>query len=140
MFKILDHTADFGLRIRARDFAGLVRNATIALVKVWFGKVKIPDRRIIQEIKVTGVDREQVLVKYLNEVIFLIDSQKLIPVDVNCRLNEADINVNLHCIIVGADMRKSGLTAARPIKAATYHQLSIRKVSYGLIADIFFDI
>lgn len=138
--EILDHTADFGFRVRAKDFGELIRNATLAMVKVWFGKFEASGERVICEIQVSGADLEQALIKYLNEVIFLIDSKRLIPVDVSCNLRETPQEVKLNCTIHGVDLASSKLRAIKPIKAATYHQLTIQKEPYGLIAEIFFDI
>jgi len=113
---------------------------TLALIEIWFGKVEIKGKNIVRKVQISGVDKEQVLVKYMNEVIFLIDSQRLIPVDVECTLNETANKVKLSCKIEGADMSMSAPTAIKPIKAATYHQLSVRKIPHGITADIFFDI
>ena len=90
-----------------------------------------------REINVEGHDPVSLLVNWLNELIFLFDTEYLI-----FRRFEIDdlTETRLHAIARGEayDAQRHDLSSA--IKAATWHEAAVEQVEGGYRATIIFDI
>ena len=114
-YELLEHTADIKLKIYGNDFADLLENSGHALSDLILpGKNK---SEIAREFSIEGDSDEQLLVKFLNELIYLLQSENLIF----CKF---DIDDN----------------PMYDVKAATYHDLRIEKTRNGLTAQVILDI
>ncbi len=124
----LEHTADMMLECKASSLEELFETAATALVNVMTNPCDKGDQINIT-IKASGESLEQKLVSFLNEIIFQVQSKGI---------------VFKH--FYGFDFKKDGLTAladaivcnqqeleiVTEIKAATYHNLEVKKDASGL--------
>jgi SHS2 domain-containing protein len=131
-FEEIEHTADRAFRVKGRDMAELLENATRAMQAV-DGPRSARESAATEEIEVDGVDRESLLVNWLNEILYLEQTHQLV-----CeRFHIAELdNRHLHARI---ETRKCDPSQTH-IKAVTFHNLQIREVSGGLEAEVVLDV
>ena len=134
-FQVIEHTADIGIVARGRDLKETYANAARGMFSLIVDIDSI-EEEVSQRVGVSAMDREALLVEWLNELVYLFDTENLV-------FSRFDIS----------DLTDSGLTAecygqkVAPgvheiklgIKAATYHMLEI-KVCDGYQARVIFDI
>src|SRR5438093_9278228 len=76
-YSLVDHTADLGITLRGPDLATLFEDAALAMLDVIadLGRVEPREER---RIEVTGLDREDLLVAWLGEILSLHDAEDLL--------------------------------------------------------------
>jgi SHS2 domain-containing protein len=69
-FEEIDHTADRAFRVQGRDFAELLENAAQAMSSM--DRLGLSgEASVVRTIKAEGMDRETLLVNWLNEILYL---------------------------------------------------------------------
>lgn len=130
-FEEIEHTADRAFRVQGRNFAELLENAARAMSSLdRLGPGATPS--VIRAIEAEGIDRETLLVNWLNEILYL--EQTLGEVYDRFQILESS-NRHLHARLDG---RQSG--GGTHIKAATFQDLAIKQTPQGLEATIVFDV
>lgn len=135
-YEVFEHTADVGLHASGSDLRELFVHVAEGMESLMVSpeQVRIQASR---EINVEGHDPVSLLVNWLNELIFLFDTEYLI-----FRRFEIDdlTETSLHAIARGEayDARRHDLSSA--IKAATWHEAAVEQVEGGYRATIIFDI
>ena len=76
-YRILDHTADTGIVAYGTDLKQVFANAAKGLFSLITDLRKITERTS-QNIAVTAVDRETLLVAWLNELVYLFDAKQML--------------------------------------------------------------
>jgi len=134
-FELIDHTADVGIVAHGASINQAFANAARGLFSI------ITDLDDIEEvthrdIEVTAPDQESLLVEWLNELIYLFDTENII-------FNRFDIthltNTQLKARIYGEKVDSSRHKLKTGVKAATYHMLKVKK-NNGYQAQVLFDI
>ena len=127
----VEHTADWGLEVWAPDLPGLMEEAARGMFGL-MGVVVSEDSRCHRQLEIEGDDREQLLVSFLEELLFIADAEKLAFDGFLLSL----VGTNLLARLEG------GLIVARSkeIKAVTYHYLEISESRRGLETRIVFDV
>jgi SHS2 domain-containing protein len=69
-FEEINHTADRAFRVTGRDMTALLKNAACAM-QALEGVPPPAEASATREIEVEGVDRETLLVNWLNEILYL---------------------------------------------------------------------
>ncbi len=135
-YEIVEHTADLGIRVRGKDLQDLFINAARAVFDIIASscQAKTPECRKIN-ITQKADDVEQLLVNWLNELLSLSAVKGLIFTDFKIKKLDAH---NLEAVVSGAD--SSGYAMNKEIKAATYHELKVRKSSAGWQAEVILDV
>ncbi|MEN6473622.1 MAG: archease [Syntrophaceae bacterium] len=130
-YTIIDHTADLGIKVQSMDIPSLFTEAAYALVEIMGAKANRPEREIALDVE--GYDREDLLVRWLEEIRYRIESQALSIAGMTIETLTAQ---RLEASIAVAP-RTSPLKTG--IKAVTYHALEIHEVDNLLQTDIIFD-
>ena len=130
-FERIEHTADLAIRVWGRDLPDLFANAAAAL----FAMMAEPPAGVdlTHELIVEAGDIEELLVDWLNELIFLheVHGETYSRFEITAFTPES-----LRAIVYGgATARKT-----RSIKAATFHELTISEDENGAEARIVFDV
>lgn len=137
MIEIIDHTADVGIRVKAQDLKELFKESGKGLYKVMLS-LRRETFDIEEEVMVSidAEDQEELLITWLNELLYLFESKRLVFKDVDfLEFTSHSLKANLKCFKVNDDEMK------RYVKAATYHNLSIKRNEDGsLEATVIFDI
>ncbi len=131
-FEEIEHTADRAFRVHGRDFAELLENAARAM-SVLNRLGPRGERAAMREVELEGIDRETLLVNWLNEILYLEQSHG--EVYDRFRILEASNNY----LRARLDGRES-VGSAPPIKAATFHDLAIGQTRAGVQVTIVFDV
>ncbi len=121
----IGHTADVALRVWARDREGLFRQAALGLLRLLTDPSRV---RPVEssEVALAGLDLEELMVTWLNEILYLHDVGRRRWAQVErVRIEEADEGFRLTAALAGEvydpDRHPSGVG----VKAATYHGLRI---------------
>jgi SHS2 domain-containing protein len=133
-FKELGHTAEVGLRVEASSQAELYACAARGLF--WIIGAE-PDPRalpIVEEIRISGLDPENLMVDWLNELLLLSAPAGLVMSD--CRMASLS-HTYLNARVEFVRPRRS---PALEVKAVTYHQISVKPQGERWLADVYFDI
>jgi SHS2 domain-containing protein len=140
--EFLEHTADVAVRVTGASERELLEEAARALLEVLIDaeesqKVEEEEAHLVE---VEAEDGESLLIRLLGELIFLFDSRQFL-----CgRLEIEDVTFGPPTRLK-ATARGEALDPARhvfltEVKAATYHDLSIRRRAGSLEAVIVFDV
>ena len=135
-YLILDHPADLGVEARGNTLAETFEQAACGLISV----IVDPDSvRPVESrsVKIEAGDRQQLLVRWLTEVLYLYDGLKFAPRHFKIgRLSSQFLEAQ-----VRGELFDPGRHAVRlDVKAITYHQLQIRKRASGYWLQVFLDI
>jgi SHS2 domain-containing protein len=136
-YTIIDHTADLGLRIRGETLERLFENAAQAMLNV-MGKVQALQPTETVPIRLDGRDLEDLLVRWLGEVLYLFQGEKKVTVHAQIlSLSPEHLEANLDTIPYVPEKHE----ILCEIKAVTYHQVEISRNDDGLWeANVIFDI
>ncbi|NIQ97317.1 MAG: archease [Desulfuromonadales bacterium] len=126
-YNLIEHTADIGLEARADTLPGLFVAAGCGLREVLSASEEAtPDQTI--SVTLEAGDCGELLVNWLNEILFLLESRHLFPVDFLIdSVDAGHLEARVHGFAFDTD------TAAldREVKAATYHQLRVEMCDDG---------
>jgi SHS2 domain-containing protein len=131
-FEEIEHTADRAFRVTGRDMAALLENAARAM-RALDGPRPTAEPSATREIEVGGVDRESLLVNWLNEILYVEQAHQLV-----CEGFHIDELEN-HRLHARVETRECGRSYTR-IKAVTFHNLKIRETAEGLEAEVVLDV
>jgi riboflavin kinase/FMN adenylyltransferase len=127
----VEHTADRALRVWGRDLADLYVGAARGMVRLMADLDGLLATHW-REIRLEALDRETLLVAWLNELLFLTESEGLIFVD--CRVKSVT-ETTLEAWVGGA----RGEATKAHLKAATFHALEVVRDATGWSTLITFD-
>lgn len=132
-YRQISHTADVGIKVWGQSLEELFKNAVKGMVSIVLDRAfDKKDEHI--EIELSAPDNEDLLVDFLNEMLYKINVDNWIP-------SKADIQVKdneLKGKIFGGKLRPDQEIAVE-IKAATYHNIEIKKEEqYNTV--IYFDV
>ncbi len=132
-FKTLEHKADLKIRAVGSDKEDLFLNMLLGMQSALRAKVKNQKSKI-KIIKVKSLDLGALLVDFLSEILYQIQTNKEIYSKINFKkFTDTDLEVG----IFGQKVERFG----EDIKAATYHQLDIhQKEDKTWEATVLFDI
>ncbi len=134
-FEILNHTADVGIIAYGSDMNEAFANAAKALFSL-ITELDDVEEVIHRDIELTAPDQESLLVGWLNELIYLFDTEQIIfkRFDIT-QLSQTHLKARSY----GHKVDSSKHTLKMGVKAATYHMLKIEK-SNGTKVQVLFDV
>src|SRR3712207_5575467 len=88
MIRMLDHTADVGFEIRALSVEALFDEARLALLMTVFEEPP-EEGKDEDSVQLSAPDLETLLVRWINELVFLIQGDGFVPTDADLRIKEA---------------------------------------------------
>ena len=139
----MDHTADVGVRLSAAGPAELVREAARAFYLILLEEESLErvEPREEREVDLTGPDGESIVVDFLSELIYRFDAEKLLLPRVE--VEEARLEDGAGRL--RARLRGERFDAGRhllrtEVKAATWHDIRIRREGGLLSVEVVFDL
>jgi SHS2 domain-containing protein len=135
-YRLLDHTADFGLEIYGPDMAGLFSQAALSLFDVLL-EHRPGSGGTARMVEIEGQDRADLMVNWLRELLYLFNGEAQVLAQVAVQtISEthvrARITLNPYCA------RRHRIR--NEIKAVTYHQIDVGPAGDGWRARVIFDI
>jgi SHS2 domain-containing protein len=135
-YRLLEHTADMGLEAQGGSLEQLFSEAAQALREVLFGQA---GGRIEQTIhlRVTGQDVGELLVNWLNEILYIFEVRGFYPVSF---LVETITDHSVCGLARGEPFDLERHPVERVVKAVTYHQLLVEQVEGQWRARVYVDL
>jgi SHS2 domain-containing protein len=135
-YDVFDHTADIGLHAYGRTSSELFIHAAQGMESLMVAREQVR-AMVSREITVEGHDPVSLLVAWLNELVFLFDTEFLLFRDFEI---ETITETQLRGRAFGEpyDARRHDLGSA--IKAVTWHEAAVTPTDDGYKARIIFDI
>ena len=131
-FREVEHTADRAFTVRGRDLAELFERAAYALCAIQ-GQAPATGETVRREIELSGIDRETLLVNWLNELLYLQEVHK----ESYSRFQVKTISdTSLRASVHGSPDASS----RRIVKAVTFHGLKVEHLPEGWGATIVVDV
>ncbi len=134
-FEIVDHTADVGVVAYGADISQAFANAARALFSL-ITELDDVEEFLHRDIELTAPDEESLLVEWLNELIYLFDTENIV-------FKRFDVtklsNTQLKARSFGEKVDSSKHRLKIGVKAATYHMLKVDKTN-GCKVQVLFDI
>lgn len=122
-FEILEHTADIGIIAYGDEVSEAFANAAKGMFSLITNLNSLEEREH-RDIEVTADDQENLLINWLNELVFIFDTENLLFRDFNIsEISDTNLKARAHGEKV--DSEKHELKTG--IKAATFHMLKIEK-------------
>jgi len=135
-FRILEHPADMGIEASGADLREAFRQAALGLISIVVDPSSV-HLSVQKEISVEGSDVENLLVRWLSEILYLYDGEDYIAGSIEIvKLSPTTLNAKLNGEFV--DEQKHRLKM--DVKAVTYHQLSVAQGPAGSTVRVFLDI
>jgi len=135
-YRLIDHTADFGLHVFGSDARELFANAAWALFDV-ITEIDELNGADSCNITVSGDDWADLMVNWLREILYLWNGRELLVKSaeiLSLTENRLSANVNFDTFVPDRHLIKT------EIKAVTYHQIYVKGGPSGWEAGIIFDI
>lgn len=135
-FQFLEHTADIGIAAYGKSLEEVFVNAAKGLFSLIVDTDSIM-QHTTREIELEREDVESLLVSFLNELIYIFDTDNMIF----SRFEVLTLKDNhLKVKACGEKVDPSRHELKLGPKAATFHKLEIKKLNGTYEAQIFFDI
>jgi SHS2 domain-containing protein len=135
-YEILDHTADVCIRVYGKSLSELLKNAALAMMAIITDRERIKPSQAL-EIKAMGETKEELLVHWLGEILFLHQVKKMVFQDFDVSL-VSETELKGKAFGEHIDMERHEICL--DIKAVTYHKLKIEHANDKLKVDMIFDI
>ncbi len=134
-FEFIDHTADVGIIAYGSSMNEAFANAAKGLFSL-IAELDEVEEVLHRAIELSAPDQESLLVEWLNELIYLFDTENIIfkRFDIT-RLNSTQLKARSY----GDKVDRTKHKLKTGVKAATYHMLKIDK-SNGSKVQVLFDI
>ena len=129
----VDHTAEVQLQIGAESLAGLAAEAGRALGLFLLRGGPSEPAGEARTIEVLSVDREALLVDWLNEILFLAEVERWVAVEFDILETSSE---RLKASARGVPVEEPPAL----VKAATFHGLAVEERDGGLQAEVIFDV
>ena len=134
-FEIFDHTADHGIKAYGKTLSEVFVNSSRAFAKLSTDPEKVKAEKEFV-IEISRDETDELLVAWLNELIFIQDTEEVY-------LSRFEVDVNppdLKGKVWGEEIDMERHTQRACIKAATYHGLKLEKTKKGWMGQVIFDV
>ena len=134
-FEIIDHTADVAIAAYGADLKKAFANAALGMFSI-ITDLDIVNEKVIRDVEVTSEDMKDLLVSWLNELLFVCEVDKILfkRFDIS---ELSDTRMLAKCYGEKINLKRHKIKAE--IKAATYHMLKIEEGN-GVRVQVLFDI
>jgi len=135
-FEFFAVTADTGIRAWGPDLPAVFRQAARALWSLLVETTSV-ERRQTVGVSVEAGDRDALLVAWLNELLYLYETQGL--VGAGCAIRSMT-DTGLSAEVWGEAVDRARHTIVSHVKAVTYHQLHVGRTASGWEAQVVVDV
>ena len=132
-FEVVEHTADWALRVYGRNLAQLLENAALGMAYLMVGDLETVALEERRTLILDAFDAETLLVDWLTELAYWAEDEQLV-----FRVFELSEVTEHHLSAVMRGGKAAELQ--KHIKAVTYHDLEIVETDGGVVTTIVFDV
>lgn len=136
-FKQIEHTADVGIKISEKTPEALFESAAKGYYSFVIKGGDIQPREL-WKVKISAFDRESLLVKWLNELIYLFETKSIICEEISVnKISKTDLEAEIR----GETYDEKRHVLGIDIKATTMHGLEVKKINdKAWEATVIFDV
>jgi SHS2 domain-containing protein len=127
-FELFEHTADIGLRAYGKDLDETFAYAAKAVLQV-VTELDSVKGEVKEEISITANDIEDLLTRWLSELLFLLDTKRLLLSEFEIEIDES--NYSLRASAMGEVFDENRHEYKTEVKAITQHMLVIKRIEGG---------
>lgn len=135
-YRLIDHTADFGIHVFGSDPGDLFKNAAGALFDQ-LTDVNVLKGNNEKRLTITGGDWPDLMVNWLRELLYLWTGRDMLVKRVAIHEITAD---RLSATVLYDFFERERHVIKEEIKAVTYHQIQVTEGPGGWEAKIIFDV
>ena len=136
MFKLIEHTADMGIEAHAESLSRIFEEVAQGLTAMIYAD-STASPEISRSITLQADNKEELLVAWLNEILYWIDSDNIIPAGFEIdSLSDTELTAS----VVGECFDNQRHIVDRQVKSVTYHQLSLEENDDGWLARVYVDL
>jgi len=136
MHELFEHTADLGLRARSADLNALFAEAGLAFSSATVDDLRRVEPRQRVAIELTGQDEADLLFDFLNELLFIFETRRLVFCDFTVNVRQGGLTAEAR----GEPFDEARHGGGHEIKAITYHRLRVERTDDGWLAEVIVDI
>jgi SHS2 domain-containing protein len=135
-YRLIDHTADFGIEVFGTDLADLFVQAGLALFDLITNLKDVQAQETVQ-LAVQGEDLADLMVNWLRELLYLWNGNERLVKTIRIRsVDETAVSAD-----IGLETYQPGRHQIQhEIKAVTYHQIRVEPIPSGYAAAVIFDV
>jgi SHS2 domain-containing protein len=119
-YKTIDHEADIGLEVNGKTLEELFKNAASGLFSLLVDLQNVKPE-VGKKLEITG--NGELLINFLNELLYLWDTEGFIPKEFSLRIENDRLTGNA----IGGLFDPLRHTIKKEIKAVTYHEFSLTR-------------
>ncbi len=135
-YELIEHTADIGVRVYGADLRELFANAAYSMFDI-IADLEGLTESVSVEFRVEADNYEELLVKWLDELLYHFYTKWIIFFEFDIvEMNEYRLKAKARGRHVGENRNR----LKTEIKAATYHDLAIKKGNGRYTVEIIFDV
>lgn len=134
-FQFIDHTADAGILVTAPTLEVMFETAAMAFTELITDADSLR-HRVVRRFRLQEDDLASLLVAWLQELLYLLDTEGLIFGRFQVNLHELSLEATAWGEVFDAEIHPM----KTEIKAVTYHQLEVGQSDRGWQAQVIFDI
>jgi SHS2 domain-containing protein len=136
-FEIIDTTADIGIRAFGSNLPEVYSNAALGMLGL-ITDIETVNEKLERQIVITAPDTDTLLAEWLNELIFLFDTEMLLFSRFIIAM-PGKSSIEARCF--GEKVDKSRHELKIGIKSATYHRIKVEQQKNGTFqAEVILDI
>ena len=130
----LEHTADIKFQAFGNTLKEAFENSALAMFNAMYSEKIAP--KIKKKIKVSGRDLENLLYNFLEEFLFLLDSEGFFLSNVKVKIDEKKLN--LEADLSGDDAKNYPI--GLDVKAVTYNSMFVNKEKGKWVCQVLIDV
>jgi len=135
-YKLIDHTADFGIEVKGTDQKDLFNNTALAMFDLITNSSTLVGKSEYN-LHVLGLDMCDLMVNWLRELLYFWNGKQMLIKEVDLlSISEKELSAIVTYDVFDPDIHK----IENEIKAVTYHQMKVSKTADGWEARVIFDV
>ena len=135
-YSVFDHEADIGIEVYGSSMEEIFKNSAYALFSILVGDTVLESEKKGVEKKIEVKGDGELLISFLNELLFLWETEGAIVKEVSAEIEGETLKADLLVIPFDPQIH----SVKKEVKAATYHNFEIRKVGSRYVARIVLDV
>ena len=145
MYETFEHTADLGLRVQATSLNELFAEAGSGMTSLIVEDPTSVSPNQNRSLKLTAPNLDYLYFDWLNELLYLYESEDYLcaqfQVEIHSNLEQDENSIwNLVAKMSGERVDGNKHELSHEVKAITYHQLFVKEVEGGWLAEVIVDI
>ncbi len=138
-YEVIDHTADVGILAKGKSLEEVFANTAKGMFEIIATKDNIEEREV-REISVEGDDLIYVYKKWLEELLYLFETEGLIFSKFEVEIEKNGDLYKIKSKAYGEKFNPKKHGSGPEIKAVTYHMMDIWKENETYYGQVIFDI